>query len=66
MTKSLTEQWKDGTLTGGIYYCKTKSFGEKKLWFHHRAYDGMYVQTYGTEEMFPEEDIVEVLAPVPS
>lgn len=66
MKQTLTEQWKNGELAGGIYYCKTKSFGVKKLWFHHKAHSGMYVQTYGQEECYPDEDIIEVLAPVPT
>lgn len=65
MTKTLTEQWKDGELYSGVYYCKTKSLGIKKLYLHHKAYGGMYADTYSQEEHYPDEDIEEVLAPVP-
>jgi len=66
MTKSLTEKWENGELYSGVYYCKTKSLGIKKLYLHHKAYGGMYADTYSQEEHYPDEDIEEILAPVPS
>lgn len=61
MTKTLTEQWRDGTLKGGIYYLLLKDgttvtdetvyiVGEKQLRWHCSSFDF----------------VKEVLAPVPS
>lgn len=58
MTKTLTEQWREGTLQDGFYYIKKNLCGIKDI---------------KTEELFsgefctvPNEYIEEVLAPVPS
>lgn len=61
MTKTLTEQWRDGTLDGGIYYLLLRDgttttdktvyiVGEKQLRWHYSSFDF----------------VKEVLAPVPS
>lgn len=58
MTKSLTEQWKDGELKSGMYYLKmtdTNGSISRDEYFH----------PYGFVNWLPE-DIKEVLAPVPS
>lgn len=54
MTKTLTEQWRDGTLPSGEYYIKLDdgSFATDKY--------------FGKSGGFAEEIPVEVLAPVPS
>lgn len=50
MTKTLTEQWKDGTLKGGIYYLLLRDGttatdetvyigGEKQLRWYHSSFD---------------------------
>lgn len=58
MTKTLTEQWREGTLEDGFYYIKKNLCGIKDI---------------KTEELFsgefctvPNEYIEEVLEPVPS
>lgn len=69
MTKSLTEQFRDGSFECGVYYCKVKDDGEeetKKLLLYHDGYGHGYAQQFGYEEDFPYEDILEVLAHVPS
>ena len=58
MTKSLTEQWKDGELKSGMYYLKmTDTDGSISR--------DEYFSPYGFINWLPE-DIKEVLAPVPS
>ena len=68
MTKTLTEQFRDGSFECGVYYCKVKDDGEeetKKLLLYHDGCEHGYAQQFGYEEDFPYEDILEVLAPVP-
>ena len=58
MTKTLTEQWRDGTLPDGKYYIKLEpNFTER--------YDIGYSEG-GDFVLYNIEDIEEVLAPVPS
>jgi hypothetical protein len=58
MTKSLTEQWREGTLPDGKYYIKLEpNFAER--------YDVGYSED-GDFALYNIEDIEEVLAPVPS
>ena len=61
MTKTLTEQWREGTLPDGEYYVKTTRYKDVK-WYLAMAgvlwYD-MYNPIY-------KDEVVEVLAPVPS
>ena len=56
MTKSLTEQWKDGELEDGYYYVVEKWSGKIEI---NDYYDGCW-------QDLKEEYIKEVLAPVPS
>ena len=55
MTKSLTEQWKDGTLEEGDYYIR-RTDDVIIDFYYNRHWDWMEY----------EQDIKEVLAPVPS
>lgn len=59
MTKSLTKQWKDGTIKEGLYFIKTK---------HTRCYKEETDMLFpdGCRAAFSIYPIVEVLAPVPS
>lgn len=58
MTKTLTEQWREGTLPDGKYYIKLEpNFTER--------YDIGYIEGGGFC-LYNIEDIEEVLAPVPS
>ena len=58
MTKTLTEQWREGTLPDGKYYIKLEpNFTER--------YDVGYSEG-GDFALYNTEDIEEVLAPVPS
>jgi len=59
MTKSLTEQWKDGTIKEGLYFIKTK---------HEKCYKEETDMLFpdGCRAAFSIYPIVEVLAPVPS
>jgi hypothetical protein len=58
MTKTLTEQWREGTLPDGKYYIKLEpNFTER--------YDVGYSEG-GDFVLYNIEDIEEVLAPVPS
>ena len=61
MTKSLTEQWKDGKLEENWYYIHLKSqyFGNIDcITINYCDEDGCF-------EEYPDEDIVEVITPVP-
>lgn len=61
MTKTLTEQWRDGTLPEGCYYILTKDGHIKK------ERTCFYSHTDGQCFSFTDNiDIEEVLAPVPS
>lgn len=60
MTKTLTEQWREGTLAGGDYYIKTTGLGIDKVIINYyekelKQFDGLC-----------DCSISEVLAPVPS
>lgn len=55
MTKTLTEQWKKGTLKYGEYYIKHVDGRVLTDWFNGHEFRGLY-----------KIDIEEVLAPVPS
>ena len=60
MTKTLTEQWREGTLAGGDYYIKTTGLGIDKI-----------IVDYYEEELKQFDglcycSVAEVLAPVPS
>ena len=57
MTKTLTEQWKDGTLEAGDYYCRRGKFS-----FIGYPADGMLA--YRQHDII--EIVEEVLEPVPS
>ena len=59
MTKSLTEQWKDGTLDYGWYYIKI---------YWGAGYDIVFDNYNATTKMFSDfgSSVKEVLAPVPS
>jgi len=60
MTKTLTEQWRDGTLAGGDYYIKTTNLGIDKIIINYyeeelKQFDGLC-----------NCSVAEILAPVPS
>lgn len=56
MTKTLTEQWREGTLPDGYYYVVSKWSGKIEI---NDYYEGCW-------QDLKEEYIKEVLAPVPS
>lgn len=61
MTKTLTEQWKDGTLPDDCYYILTEN--------GHIRKDRTCFYSHTDEQCFcftPNKDIKEVLEPVPS
>ena len=68
MTKTLTEQWKDGELPDGTYYIRCVDVGDNYISCNEEEYEK--IDTYsGFDEHFIEtnnDEIVEVLAPVPS
>ena len=66
MTKSLTEQFMDGSFKCNVYYCQTKYDGLKLLLLYHDGCEHGYAQRFGECEDYPHKDILEVLAPVPS
>lgn len=55
MTKTLTEQWKDGTIPDGYYYVKSKWSGKIEI---NDFFDGC-------SEGLKEEYIKEIIEPVP-
>ena len=61
MTKTLTEQWRDGTLPEGWYYTIIKGFTDKE-----QMMIDYYIPELHHFEIKPTECIKEVLAPVPS
>ena len=65
MTKTLTEQWRDGTLDGGYYYIKTRSWGCDDKWHIKK---GLEIDYYNEEvwSIYEDYDIYCVVAPVPS
>lgn len=66
MTKTLTEQFMDGSFKCNVYYCQTKYDGLKLLLLYHDGCEHGYAQKFGECEDYPHKDIIEVLAPVPS
>ena len=68
-TQNLTEQWKAGKLKFGEYFCKTESndYPEKLIYERYMSKVGFYQEAHGfstTNQLV--NDVVEVLAPVPS
>lgn len=61
MSKELTEKWKNGTLEDGYYYVKNKHFLGGETEYYHVFPSG--VKYWGGCD---DEDIEEILAPVPS
>ena len=61
MSKELTEQWKNGTLPENWYYVHLKS-----NWGGIDCIIINYCNEDGVFEEYPDEDIKEVLAPVPT
>ena len=61
MTKTLTEQWRNGTLPENWYYIHLES-----KWGNIDYITINYCDEDGVFEEYPDEDIKEVLAPVPS
>lgn len=61
MSKELTEQWRNSKLEEGWYYVHLKSDwgGIDYITINYCDEDGMF-------EKYPDEDIKEVLAPVPT
>lgn len=64
MTKTLTEQLRDGELPPGKYYIKTKWWGCDGKWHYEKEEDIDYLD--GDWRFYQDDSIVEVLAPVPS
>ena len=64
MTKSLTEQWRDGKLPIGKYYIKTKWWGCDGKWHYEKEEDIDYID--GDLRFYQDDAVAEVLAPVPS
>lgn len=60
MSKELTEQWRNGTLPENWYYIHLKS-----NWGNIDCITINYCDEDGVFEEYPDEDIKEVLAPVP-
>ena len=60
MSKELTEQWRNGTLPENWYYIHLKSD-----WGNIDCITINYCDEDGVFEEYPDEDIKEVLAPVP-
>lgn len=61
MTKDLTEQWKKGELKDGYYYVKIKGDRDYMLeWADNHWYE------FGWDCWFFDNDIIEVLAEIPS
>ena len=65
MTKSLTEKWKDGELEDGYYYTNKVVYPETYPSCDEHIVESidLYCFDYGFDD---DEDICEVLAPVPS
>lgn len=61
--KSLTEQWKNGELESGLYYCKT-DFDEAEILVFEKTFSE-YFWRVGQIEGEPP-NVEEVLEPVPS
>ena len=59
MTKTLTEQWREGTLEDGLYYCKS-IYDIEELYLDCRYF------WYPLQQEGEPVDVQEVLAPVPS
>lgn len=65
MTKSLTEQWKDGELECGYYYIKARSWEYDDKWHIKKKIE---IDYYDEDEWSSYEDcdIYCVVAPVPT
>ena len=60
MTKSLTEQWRDGKLPNGDYYIKVRGNLTKKEFFtYDNCINGKWAYTL-------DGNVIDVIAPVPS
>lgn len=64
MTKTLTEQWREGKLPPGKYYIKTKWWGCDGKWHYEKEEDIDYLD--GDWRFYQDDSVAEVLAPVPS
>lgn len=63
MTKTLTEQWREGTLPIGKYYIKTKWWGCDGKWHYEKEEDIDYLD--GDWRFYQDDAVEKVLAPVP-
>ena len=61
MTKTLTEQWKDGELKDGLYYFKTQF---DNVWVGFPVRKNMLMAI--DNGLYDDSDKIEVLAPVPN
>ena len=61
MSKNLTEKWKKGELEDGCYYVKIKGDRDYML-----SREDNHWYEFGWDCCFLDEDVVEVLAPIPS
>lgn len=64
MTKSLTEQWREGKLPIGKYYIKIKWWGCDGKWHYEKEEDIDYFD--GDWRFYQDDAVAEVLSPVPS
>jgi len=65
MTKTLTEQWREGTLPEGYYYVLYADQGDNYPSCDTEDYDDIDYWN-GCEWHYDDDPVVEVLAPVPS
>ena len=66
MTKTLTEQWREGTLEKGFYYIKTRWFGCDNKWHYNKEQDIDYLDSDGEWCGVANDSVVEIIGPVPS
>ena len=63
MSKTLTEQWKSGTLKDGFYYVKTRNWSYEDRWHNSYRIDIYENGFWSSDYKYP---IVEVIDTVPS
>lgn len=66
MTKTLTEQWKDGELEKGFYYIKTRWLGCDKKWHYNKEQDIDYLDSDGDWCSVATDSVVEIIGDVPT
>lgn len=66
MTKTLTEQWREGTLPDGFYYIKTRWLGCDNKWHYNKEQDIDYLDSGGDWCGVANDSVVEIIGGVPS